>query len=1002
MRRIGDYTLQDALGRGGMARVWRAQHVHTGVSVALKVLEPRVATPRAVDAFLLEVRAMARLRHPHVAWIHDHGVIEDDPELAGSPWLATELCSGGDLYQTRDRITSWTALHDVLVKLLEALSHAHAAGVLHRDLKLTNVLFATDRDLRPGLKLADFGIASVAGERSGRFGTPLYMPPEIDEPVRHGPPVDLFALGVLAWRLATGRWPYPESPVQLVRKARETYEPFQPRFAVPEGLEGWLKTLLRADPGRRPQSAGDARAILPEPGVAWAPPPDRPPPRPIPGALEIGDPVLPSPVLGRAGATLLDERHLPLLARHAERAQLWQMAVDTERTGTPAFVALTGPSGVGHTALATWFVRTLRERSGARVILQERAERPGIAVLSSMLAEILDVPDDADWADIADAFPELRTALLQVAAGHLDLLPGAVVAALRWAARRQTVVLWLDGAPDPSLSDVFTIARRQLEGPVIVGLSGVTEAPEGMVDVPLGPLGISELGAALRHLAPLESDAAAAIAAECGGMPATATRLVRRAHRLGALEPGRTGHLRLSRSLARDEDATLDLTPRQWAVLECAAAYGARVRRWGVASVSRAPWSELLAVQEKLETLGWLTPQGDAWILSPAVRQLALARPDAPRWARLWADHLDQDDDPLVRIDCLVRAGDAEAAARICLDERGRILELHGTLAEAAAIRQCLEGLERVRTRPELHGALWAREINSLSEQDDYTALARSRAEQARARGWNEVAAACLFHGAFLQATPTKEALLLEALALAPDATLVRGKILHSLAFLHARLNREGWRDEVAEALAILRGLDGEEARAHQLALERWMARVDGDLDRALALAKQVLAHVRDGDPGSLDFHLALLADIELRRGQLDAAASYLREALEIAELTTGGTRIAIVLGNLMVIAGKRQQWSEVGRLIVRLEASTRNPHLLGIARIHRLLACLGTGDTDAAGAILPTVRAYLDAPHESEMDAVEALELASELASGPIRTTLAELAARERARARV
>jgi hypothetical protein len=1007
-----------------MASVYRAQHVQTGIPVALKILDPLSTTRQQVDAFLLEVRAMARLRHPHVVWIHDHGIVPEHEPLGGAPWLAMEHCSGGDLRGRLGAITRWGTLRAVLNELLSALAHAHAAGVLHRDLKMSNVLFATPSDMRPGLKLADFGIASVAGERAGDFGTPMFMAPELEHAVRHGPPADLYALGVLAWRSVTGDWPFPETPVQLLRKHHGELQPFTPRFEVPPELERLLGLLLAPDPRQRPQSAADARRLLlalDAGGLDAVTTADgRPTPRPIPPNIETVDPVLPPPGIGRAGSTLLDQRHLPLLGRIHQRTALWDGIVATETSGTPSMWAVVGPEGAGHTALAVWFVRSVREWSGARAIYARRAERPGVAVLHGILAETLEVPDDVSWSRVAAALraeprfdgdariQSLARALERVAQGHLDLLPGAVVAALDHSALHpetpRTTLLWLDGPLDPALRDFLAIAQRELVGPVMVGLSGLDEAPPSVERdhvLPLGPLGPSELGAALQHLLPLESDTAVAIAQECGGVPAVATRAVRRAIAVGAFELGRSGRYRLEGPLPEPEGlgspGPLGLSDEQWSIVECAAAYGPRVRRWAVASVSRARWADVLLTEGLLVAQSALTLHEDSWVLAPHLRRFALARPDAPAWARLWADTLDDEDDPLVRIEAWIRAGEPMRATRLYERERGRIVRWHGSRAEAVVVRACLNALSHLPPTETLHGMLWTREVGSLAEVDDYTALARSRAEQARQRGWNRVAAECLLSGAFMQPISTKSILLEEALALAPDGSLVRGKVLHALAFLNSRTGG-AWRPQAEEALAILGDADDERAQLHALALNRLLATMDQDFDRAVSFARMAVEFVRSTHPAQLDLHLTLLADLELRRDRLDVAEALLEQAIGVAELCAGGTRIGLVLGNLLVIAGKRADWTQADHLIVRLEASTRNPHLLGVARVHRVLTRLGLGDLRGAESALPDVERWLAGPHEAELDVVEALEHALRLApEGPIARRLGVLAAQER-----
>jgi serine/threonine protein kinase len=143
-----------------------------GVPVAVKVPRVRLpADPRLLKLLDTEVRAMARLDHPGVAWVYDHGRVGPGSELPeGTPYLVLEHCGGGTLDDRRP--TSWDAVRDLAERLLDALAHAHARGIVHRDVKPSNVLFSGPSDVRAGPKLADFGIAAAIGERSRRAGTP--------------------------------------------------------------------------------------------------------------------------------------------------------------------------------------------------------------------------------------------------------------------------------------------------------------------------------------------------------------------------------------------------------------------------------------------------------------------------------------------------------------------------------------------------------------------------------------------------------------------------------------------------------------------------------------------------------------------------------------------------------------------------------------------------------------------------------------------------------------
>jgi serine/threonine protein kinase len=220
---LGPFDLLAPLGRGGMGEVWRGAHRDQGLAVAVKVMTGEHAREAAyIEAFRNEVQSVAALDHPAIIYVFDQGQITAEAEaasggvlLAGSPFLAMELCSLGSL-EYFPRPLDWPHLRALLLALLEALAHAHARGVIHRDIKPENVLLAGPDDPRPGVKLSDFGLAHPAekarrtGEGGGVAGTPLYMSPE--QAMGHwrdyGPWTDLYSRGCVAWELATGSPPF--------------------------------------------------------------------------------------------------------------------------------------------------------------------------------------------------------------------------------------------------------------------------------------------------------------------------------------------------------------------------------------------------------------------------------------------------------------------------------------------------------------------------------------------------------------------------------------------------------------------------------------------------------------------------------------------------------------------------------------------------------------------------------------------------------------------------
>lgn len=372
---LGAFDVLEPVARGGMAEVWRAVHREQRIPAAIKVLTGASArVPAFVTRFANEARLVAGLDHPNVVSVFDVGVIPLEAELASkgrvvtaSPYLAMEWASGGTLEASLPH--DWPSLRACLASLLGALAHAHARGVLHLDIKPGNVLTSTDKDLRPGLKLADFGISR--GEHSeeeeeddeGTFsGTAAYAAPEqiLGKREDRGPSTDLYSLGCLGYRLASGEPPFVGEPLAVITAhLSKPPPPLRPRFFVPEGFRAWLTTLLDKDPAHRFDCAADAAGALFRlsdgsrsvsfgrgESAPWSDPPEDRPSRAL------------SPLFG-AGLGLYGLRTVPLVGRSIERERLWSLLLRVDETATPTVVSLEGPSGCGKSRLASW----LSERS---------------------------------------------------------------------------------------------------------------------------------------------------------------------------------------------------------------------------------------------------------------------------------------------------------------------------------------------------------------------------------------------------------------------------------------------------------------------------------------------------------------------------------------------------------------------------------------------------------------------------------------------------------------
>lgn len=283
----GRYAILGRLGAGSMGTVYRARSEADGRDVAVKIVRTdRLHQTHAKPRFMREVRAMSMLRSPHTVTVYDFGEVtgevteraRGDEEFEGSApvfYLAMELLKGeplGERLARRARLSVEESL-GVARHALLSLAEAHEKGVIHRDLKPDN-LFLTVPEA-PGqeeiCKILDFGIAKIAGEKTGGvdaadtqegvvFGTPRYMSPEQAQGKSVDARSDLYTLGVLLYQMLVGEPPFAEDEAVVVMAHHIKTPPVPPALAAPNaGIPAHVSDLvLRAlskDPNLRPQSA---------------------------------------------------------------------------------------------------------------------------------------------------------------------------------------------------------------------------------------------------------------------------------------------------------------------------------------------------------------------------------------------------------------------------------------------------------------------------------------------------------------------------------------------------------------------------------------------------------------------------------------------------------------------------------------------------------------------------------------------------------------------------
>lgn len=272
------YKLNEVLGQGGFARVYRATQIDIGRQVAIKILRPRRSDPANAARFLREARVLSHLSDPHTVTLHDFGRTED-----GAAFMVFEYVEGWtleDLLQSRGRLKPRVVEH-VVRQLLASLREAHDAGILHRDIKPTNIMLHTVRDDPYALKLVDFGIAKSFSdpnvidvtEEGSIIGTPRYMSPEqlCAEPL--GPPSDLHSLGLVAYEMLTGRPALDFESQKDLMKAQLSDTPIAlpDDLEVPGPLRQFIDRCLQKEVSSRPSSAAEALALLDAPLEVAAP-----------------------------------------------------------------------------------------------------------------------------------------------------------------------------------------------------------------------------------------------------------------------------------------------------------------------------------------------------------------------------------------------------------------------------------------------------------------------------------------------------------------------------------------------------------------------------------------------------------------------------------------------------------------------------------------------------------------------------------------------------------
>jgi len=355
--RIGGYTIERELARGGMGVVYLGLDPGLGRKVAIKaLLAGEFASKLALERFQIEARAAARLRHPGIVGIHEVGV-----EGQAKHYLVMDFIEGGSLAERLEEQGPYSGRDaaQLVATLSEAVAYAHERGVIHRDLKPANVLL----DPSGSPVVTDFGLAketeSVDGPtHSGQLmGTPAYMPPEQARGEAVDLRVDVYALGAILYECLTGRPPYEAASLPLLLTKLQDEEPTPLRKLVP-GIAPDLATICLACLEKEPEQRYASANALAEDLIRF---------------------LQEEPILARP-------------ATFAHRGRKWLRRNRALARSVGAVVLVAGLVGVVGTA---WFVSRLRART-AEAAQGQRAAEAAAALLAQKQEELLVQRDEAE------------------------------------------------------------------------------------------------------------------------------------------------------------------------------------------------------------------------------------------------------------------------------------------------------------------------------------------------------------------------------------------------------------------------------------------------------------------------------------------------------------------------------------------------------------------------------------------------------------------------------